>query len=83
MTMNFWPSRPHASRIFQVAAYKGADVLILGAFGCGVFCNDPCIVATAFRTAVEKYRNVFEEIVFSIPISEWNSNNEIFSEILL
>ena len=70
-------------RIFQVAAHKGADVLILGAFGCGAFSNNPRIVAIAFKTAVEKYRNVFEEIVFAIPISGWDVNNRTFSEILL
>lgn len=70
-------------RIFQVAAYKGADILILGAFGCGAFSNDPRIVAIAFKKAVEKYRNFFKEIVFAIPISEWNDNNGIISEILL
>ena len=70
-------------RIFRVAAYKGADVLILGAFGCGAFSNDPHIVATAFKKAVEKYRNVFEEIVFAIPITGGDVNNRTFSEILL
>lgn len=37
-------------RVFRVAAANGTEVLILGAFGCGAFCNPPAVVARAFKT---------------------------------
>ncbi|MFR6466756.1 MAG: TIGR02452 family protein [Ruminococcus sp.] len=37
------------TRIFQVAIANGTEILVLGAFGCGAFCNPPMIVARAFR----------------------------------
>ena len=49
-------------RVFQAAASNGAEVLILGAFGCGAFCNPPRIVARAFRSVQEKYAYYFEKI---------------------
>lgn len=59
------------SRIDQVlySAYvHGAESLVLGAFGCGVFKNDPVVVARAFDDMLEnKYRNVFKKVLFAIP----------------
>lgn len=43
-------------KLFRVAAANKAEVLILGAFGCGAFCNPPEIVAKAFRE-VQKNMN--------------------------
>ncbi len=40
-------------KIFAIAATKQVEILILGAFGCGAFCNPPEIVAKAFA-AVQK-----------------------------
>lgn len=42
--------------ILDVAAHLGYRVLILGAFGCGAFGNDPEIVAEVFRSCMERYR---------------------------
>lgn len=53
-------------KIFSVAAINGADVLILGAFGCGAFCNPPEIVARAFREVQKKYESYFETIEYAI-----------------
>ena len=53
-------------RVFQAAASNGAEVLILGAFGCGAFCNPPRIVARAFRSAQEKYASYFEMIEYAV-----------------
>ena len=53
-------------RVFRVAAVNGAEVLILGAFGCGAFCNPPAVVARAFKAVQEKYASYFETIEYAI-----------------
>jgi uncharacterized protein (TIGR02452 family) len=53
-------------RIFQVAAENGAEVLILGAFGCGAFCNPPEVVAKAFKTIQKKYERYFDVIEYAV-----------------
>ena len=40
-------------RVFQAAASNRAEVLILGAFGCGAFCHPPRLVARAIRRGKE------------------------------
>ena len=52
--------------ILHVAAANHADILILGAFGCGAFENDPVSVSSAYRDILDEYRGYFEEIVFAI-----------------
>ena len=58
--------RSRAERILQLAASEGAEVLILGAFGCGAFHNPPEIVAATWAEAVKAYRRQFETIEFAI-----------------
>jgi uncharacterized protein (TIGR02452 family) len=55
-----------AKHILHIAAANGVDILILGAFGCGAFMNDPNIVAKAYAIALENYRDYFEKIEFAI-----------------
>ncbi|MET0422427.1 MAG: TIGR02452 family protein [Actinoplanes sp.] len=54
-----------ATRILAVAAAHGHRRLVLGAWGCGVFGNDPATVADAFATALSA-GPWFDEIVFAI-----------------
>ncbi|NQY05806.1 MAG: TIGR02452 family protein [Flavobacteriaceae bacterium] len=43
------------------------EVLILGAWGCGVFQNDPEIIARLFKEQLKgKYKNAFKRVVFAI-----------------
>lgn len=53
-------------RILASAANAGADALVLGAFGCGVFANPPEMVAEAFCRALAGYERCFEEIEFAV-----------------
>lgn len=59
------------SRIDQVlyTAYKhNVNVIVLGAFGCGVFKNNPDFVAKTFIELLEtKYKGIFSKVVFGIP----------------
>lgn len=58
-----------AARVLAVAAHHGRSSLILGAWGCGVFRNDPAHVAAAFRrnlTPGGAFAGTFERIAFAI-----------------
>ena len=68
---------------FQAAALNGAEVLILGAFGCGAFCNPPRIVARAFRSVQEKYASYFETIEYAVFCGKNDTqNNDVFNMVL-
>lgn len=51
-----------AIHMLTCAAAKNADVLVLGAFGCGAFRNNPEIVARAYKTALQVFPKVFRQI---------------------
>ncbi|MGZ2358080.1 TIGR02452 family protein [Streptomyces sp. 372A] len=58
-----------AERVLEVAAVCGYRRLVLGAWGCGVFRNDPAEVAGAFRallTGEGRFAGHFEQVVFGI-----------------
>ncbi|MBE8955416.1 MAG: TIGR02452 family protein [Quinella sp. 2Q5] len=59
----------HESRLrhmFAVVAHHGADIFVTGAFGCGAFCNNPEVVARAYKKILPEFDGCFEEIVFAI-----------------
>ncbi|CAM5272504.1 TIGR02452 family protein [Streptomyces purpurascens] len=58
-----------AERVLETAAAHGYRRLVLGAWGCGVFRNDPAQVAGAFRALLEpggRFAETFEHVVFGI-----------------
>ncbi|MFG2309284.1 TIGR02452 family protein [Streptomyces sp. NPDC048566] len=57
-----------AERVLETAAAHGYRRLVLGAWGCGVFRNDPAQVAGAFRglLAGGRFDGVFEHVVFGV-----------------
>ena len=70
-------------RIMDVAANQNEEVVILGAFGCGAFLNEPHIVAEAMMNVVKRYRHMFRRIVFAIPSnSERNMNYKVFKQAI-
>lgn len=55
-----------ARKILSVAALHDTDVLILGAFGCGAFCNPPEVVAAAFRDVLREFAHAFSTVEFAV-----------------
>ena len=69
-------------RIFVTAANEGADVLILGAFGCGAFGNPPQVVASAMKKLTDKYAEYFETIEYAVYCSPRSSaNHDAFAKV--
>ena len=62
-------------QIFNVALREKAEVLILGAFGCGAFKNPPEVVAEAVYEIIQEYVYSFETIEFAIYSSQGESKN--------
>ncbi|MET0418937.1 MAG: TIGR02452 family protein [Actinoplanes sp.] len=54
-----------AGRVLAVAAAHGHRRLVLGAWGCGVFGNDPATVAAIFARALRE-APWFDEVVFAV-----------------
>ncbi|MDE6784014.1 MAG: TIGR02452 family protein, partial [Ruminococcus sp.] len=54
-------------KIIMLALEKKTDILILGAFGCGVFGNRRETVFPMFEKIINKYVPDSVEVVFAIP----------------
>jgi uncharacterized protein (TIGR02452 family) len=57
--------RSRAAKVLRVAAAHGHRNVILGAWGCGAFGNDPEMVANAFKDALKELP-VFEHVCFAV-----------------
>lgn len=58
-------------RVLSIAESFGYETLVLGAWGCGAFENDPHRTAVDFRRALEtEFRGVFSAVVFAI--ADWS-----------
>ncbi|MBQ0851805.1 TIGR02452 family protein [Streptomyces sp. BH-SS-21] len=58
-----------AERVLETAAAHGYRRLVLGAWGCGVFQNDPAQVASTFATLLGdggRFSGTFEHVVFGV-----------------
>lgn len=50
----------------QPADGGGHRKLVLGAWGCGVFRNDPAVVAAAFAALLARARGRFDHVIFAV-----------------
>lgn len=55
-----------AERVIAAAVRHEVRALVLGAWGCGVFRNDPVQVAAAFDAALAKWGAAFDRVVFAV-----------------
>jgi uncharacterized protein (TIGR02452 family) len=59
--------RERVRRVLDVARLEGHRALVLGAWGCGVFGNEPRFVAEAFATELfGDFTRTFDEVVFAV-----------------
>jgi len=70
--------RSRIKYVLDIARDNEQKVLILGAFGCGVFGNDPTLVASIFKELLKSYK--FEKVIFAIP-DNGNGNYVAFKKV--
>jgi len=69
-------------RIYEIAAENGEQTLILGAWGCGAFRNEPETIASLFMEHLESsFLKVFTKLVFAIP-NKNHINYKVFEETI-
>ena len=76
---NFTVLESRIKFIIDIAEKQQVKTLILGAFGCGVFGQDPKEVAQLFKKCLTKTNNI-HNVIFAIP-DKGNSNYSIFKRI--
>ena len=64
-------------QIIESALVNNVDILVLGAFGCGAFKNDPEIVSDAYKDLMKEYCKYFDEIEFAIYCREYDKENYV------
>ena len=70
-------------RMLDVAVMEGAETIILGAFGCGAFCNNPEVVALANKNVIKDYLHAFKNIEYAVYCSPGDDRNyRIFERVL-
>ena len=70
-------------RILEVALLNGAEAVVLGAFGCGAFANNPEVVARANYNVIGDYLHAFKVIEFAVYCSPRDdSNYRVFDRVL-
>ena len=75
--------KKRAIRIFESAAAHKVNTLILGAFGCGAFWNDPETVAKAYNDVIMEHGFLFDNIIFPVYCrNKENPNYDIFSKVI-
>jgi uncharacterized protein (TIGR02452 family) len=69
------------AKLLTLALSQGCDALVLGAWGCGVFRNNPSMVAQMFAEILlpnGEFHGRFEMVLFSV--LDWTKESRIFTE---
>lgn len=68
--------------VLDIAEDNNVETLILGAYGSGVFRQNPNEVASVFRDTLNKYNYHFKKVIFAIPKGK-NNNFNCFKKVFL
>ena len=72
-----------ARHLLSIASHHGVEILVLGAFGCGAFENDPEVVARAYRDVLSEFDGKFREVSFAVYCTPRDRRNfDVFSKML-
>ena len=67
--------RKRIQRVLAIASAYDYETLVLGAWGCGAFGNDPYSTAVDFREALEnEFKGHFSEVLFAI--TDWSNERQ-------
>ena len=70
-------------RILSITSANNDQAIILGAFGCGAFMNDPEIIAAAAKETIREFMHAFKTIEFAVYCRPGDDTNyRCFQEIL-
>jgi uncharacterized protein (TIGR02452 family) len=64
-------------RVLEIARAFEYSALVLGAWGCGAFGNDPARTARDFRQGLERHASAFSEVVFAIV--DWSAERRFLA----
>lgn len=67
--------------VLDIANKHNVDILILGAYGCGVFGQNPYEVAAIFKYLLENKKYCFEKVIFAIPKGTRTDNYTPFYKV--
>jgi uncharacterized protein (TIGR02452 family) len=71
--------------ILRVCYFHQHKTIVLGALGCGAFCNPPQHIALLFRNVLKEpeFQGIFDRVVFAILDIAKTSNFKVFNDILI
>ena len=76
--------RGRIRKVLSVGLLHGHDAIVLGAWGCGAFGNDPRLMARLFKESIETdFPGAYKRVVFAI-VDTWEDRRTIgpFREVL-
>ena len=69
--------RGRIGKVLLTGLHHGHDAIVLGAWGCGAFGNDPRIFARLFKESIDKdVSGAYRKIVFAI-VDAWQDRRTI------
>ncbi len=72
------------ARIMDTAISCNADTIVIGAFGCGAFRNDPELVAKTYKALLPDYMHAFRTIEFAIYCGDAERlNYQVFKKVIM